>query len=242
MMPKAMILAAGLGKRMRPLTDNIPKPLVPVAGKPLIDYALDWLADAGVSDAYVNSHYKAELLEAHLRERSVLPNVHISREVELLETGGGIAQALPLLGDAPFFAANSDVICIDGKTPALHRLMEAWDDETLDALLLLHPVERAVGYEGPGDFFLSDDGQLRRRTEDESAPLVFTGVQMLHPRLFDDAPEGAFSLNVLYNRALNAGEGKTPRLHAIVHDGNWLHIGDPEGVMAAERWFSLHSL
>ena len=238
---KAMILAAGLGKRMRPLTDDMPKPLVPVAGKPLIDHALDWLAASGVQDAYVNSHYKAEMLESHLKKRTSLPRVHISREVELLETGGGIRQALPLLGNAPFFAANSDVICIDGKTPALARLIAAWDDEALDALLLLHPVARAVGYEDKGDFFLSDDGQLRRRAPEEEAPLVFTGVQLLHPRLFEGAPEGAFSLNVLYNRALESGGGKTPRLRAIVHDGNWLHIGDPQGVSAAEHWLALHS-
>ena len=235
MIPKAMILAAGLGKRMRPLTDTLPKPLVPVAGKALIDHALDWLASAGVTDAYVNSHYKAELLEAHLRARRGQPHIHISREVELLETGGGIKQALPLLGAAPFFAANSDVICIDGQTPALHRLMAAWDDSKLDALLLLHPVAQAVGYDGPGDFFL-EEGQLRRRGAEASAPLVFTGVQMLHPRLFEDSPDGAFSLNVLYNRAMASAHA--PRLGAIVHDGAWLHIGDPQGVAAADAWFS----
>lgn len=235
MSPKAILLAAGLGKRMRPLTDVMPKPLVPVAGKPLVDHALDWFAHAGVHEVVVNSHYKAEMLEAHLAKRQGPPIIKISREESLLETGGGIRQALPLLGSAPFFSANSDVMCIDGKTPALQRLQASWDDKMMDALLLLHPVERAVGYDGKGDFFI-DGGQVRRRDPHERAPYVFTGVQMLHPRLFAQAPEGAFSLNRLYDQAMSFGVGKEPRLHAIVHDGDWLHVGDPAGVTKAEDW------
>jgi MurNAc alpha-1-phosphate uridylyltransferase len=233
---KAILLAAGLGTRMRPLTDHMPKPLVNVAGKALVDHALDWFAAAGIDEVVVNSHYKAEMLETHLAQRKAPPKICISREEELLETGGGIHQALPLLGDEPFFSANSDVMCIDGERPALHRLREHWDDSVMDVLLLLHPVEKAVGYDGVGDFFMNGQGHLRRRDPEEEAPLVFTGVQMIHPRLFVDAPEGAFSLNVLYNRALEVGDGQTPRLHAIVHDGNWLHIGDPQGLEQAQAW------
>ena len=150
----------------------------------------------------------------------------------MLETGGGIKQALPMLGDAPFFSVNSDVICIDGKTPALHRLLAAWDEENMDALLLVHPVERAIGYEEAGDFFV-ENGALRRRLDNPAAPFVFTGVQLLHPRLFAPAPEGAFSLNLLYNQGMQS-DGTLPRIRALIHDGEWLHIGDPEGLAEAE--------
>ncbi len=226
---KAMVMAAGLGLRMRPLTENIPKPLVQVAGKSLIDYSLDFLAQSGVTEVVVNSHYLAQLLEAHLLERKTLPKIRISHEDEVLETGGGIKNALPLLGNLPFFVLNSDVICIDGKTPALHRLAQAWDDKNMDALLLLHKVEDAVGYDGKGDFFIEDDGKLRRRAENGIAPYVFTGVQIIHPRLFADSSEGKFSLNVLYNKNL-------ARIGALVHNGNWLHIGNPQELEKAEEW------
>lgn len=226
---KAMVMAAGLGLRMRPLTEHIPKPLVHVVGKPLIDYSLDFLAQSGVTEAVVNSHYLAQLLEAHLLERKIPPEIHISHEDEVLETGGGIKNALPLLGNLPFFVLNSDVICIDGKTPALHRLAQAWDDKNMDALLLLHKVEDAVGYDGKGDFFIEDDGKLRRRAENGIAPYVFTGVQIIHPRLFADSSEGKFSLNVLYNKNL-------ARIGALVHNGNWLHIGNPQELEKAEEW------
>jgi len=231
MITHAMVMAAGLGTRMRPLTDHIPKPLVQVAGKALIDHTLDWLLAGGVRHAVVNSHYKAELLEAHLATRQA-PRITISREEVLLETGGGLKKALPLLGDAPFVSTNSDVICINGARHALERLQARWDD-TLDALLLVHPVDRAVGYEGRGDFFVEGDGALRRRKLEEAAPFVFTGIQLLHPRLFHDAPEGAFSLNVLYNRAL---QSPVPRMAALVHDGDWLHVGDPKGRDEAQDW------
>lgn len=231
-----MVLAAGLGTRMRPLTDHIPKPLVPVAGVTLIDRALNWLEDSGVHEVVVNSHYKAELLEAHLAARDT-PHITVLREEVLLETGGGIEQALPHLGSEPFFNLNSDVICLDGPSPALQRLLAHWHDG-LDALLLVHPVDKAVGYEGPGDFFLDAKGAITRRGEQESAPYVFTGVQLLHPRLFVDAPGGAYSLNVLYNRALDADDA--PRIAALIHDGNWLHVGDPQGLAQAEDWLAAH--
>lgn len=232
---KAMVLAAGLGTRMRPLTDHIPKPLVQVAGRALIDHTLDWLQQVQVDEVVVNSHYKAELLEAHLASRTA-PRLRVLREDVLLETGGGIAQALPHLGSEPFYNLNSDVICVDGKSSALARLREHWH-EGLDALLLLHPVSKAVGYEGSGDFFVDDKGSITRRGEADAAPYVFTGVQMLHPRLFVNAPAGAFSLNVLYNEAL-AEQGPHSRIAAIIHEGDWLHVGDPQGREQAEAWLN----
>lgn len=229
-----MVMAAGLGLRMRPISD-LPKPLVPIAGKPLIDYTLDWLADAGIGDAVVNTHYKADILQAHLAKRNK-PKIHISHEPILLETGGGIKKALPLLGNGFFFSTNSDVICIDGKEPALHRLQEAQVSMDVDAVLLLHPVEKAVGYQGKGDFFLDNDGILTRRGDKASAPFVFCGVQILHAKLFENVPEGPFSLNVLYDRLMS--QGNAPRIRGIVHDGDWLHVGDPEGVKLAEAFFN----
>lgn len=225
--PNAIVLAAGLGLRMRPLTDDAPKPLLKVAGKPLIDHTLDWLAASGVTQAVVNSHYKAKMLEAHLAKRKS-PNIIISREEALLETGGGINKALPLIGGDIFFSANSDALSLGGKTPALTRLLAHWDEARMDALLLVHPVESAIGYDGRGDFFL-EDGKLRRRGEAASAPFVFTGVQILHRRLFDGAPKGAFSLNMLYDKNLS-------RIGALVHDGDWLHVGDPAGLKKAEAF------
>ncbi len=230
---KAMVLAAGRGLRMRPVTEALPKPLVPVAGIPLIDRALDWLDASGVKDAIVNTHYKAELLRSHLATRR-RPAIQFSHEETLLETGGGIKQALPLLGGNPFFVINSDAICIDGKNPALQRLAAAWDDGNMDALLLVQPVEKAIGYHEAGDFFI-ENGMIRRRLEHKSAPFVFTGIQLLHPRAFLNTPDGAFSLNVIYNRAINA-DGTLPRIRALAHDGAWLHVGDPKGLAEAEAF------
>jgi MurNAc alpha-1-phosphate uridylyltransferase len=223
---RAMVLAAGLGLRMRPITLTTPKPLVEVAGRSMLDRALDHLAGAGVAELVVNTHWLAERIRDHLAGR---PGVALSHEDVLLETGGGVAQALPLLGDEAFFVVNSDIIWTNGGTPALKRLAEAWDDGRMDALLLLQPTAGAVGYEGPGDFFLSPTGEPRRRKGREVAPYLFSGVQILHPRLFEGAPSGKFSLNVLYDRALEAG-----RLFAIVHDGRWFHVGTPEALPEVE--------
>jgi MurNAc alpha-1-phosphate uridylyltransferase len=231
---KAMLLAAGLGTRMKPLTDHMPKPMVPVCGISLIDRVLDWMAASGVKDVVVNTHYMAPMLQAHLAGRAALPAIAISHEELLLETGGGIKKALPLLGERPFFSANSDTLCIDGGSPALSRLAQAWDDSRMDALLLLHPREKAIGYEGRGDFFFTD-GKLRRRGDEDLAPYVFTGVQLISPRLFDASPDGAFSMNLLYNRTI-AADGTLERIGALVHDGNWLHVGDPAGLAQAETW------
>jgi len=233
-MTKAIVLAAGFGTRMRPLTDTLPKPLLKVAGVTLIDRALDWLYASGINDVVVNSFYKAEILEAHLARRRT-PKIHTSRETTILETGGGIKNALPLLGEKPFFSVNADVICLDGKTPALKRLLDAWDDKTMDALLLVHPVEKAVGYDEAGDFFLEPNGSLRWRMDAKKAPYVFTGVQLIHPRLFNGAPEGAFSTKLMWNRGMLAN-GTLPRIHGLPHDGNWLHVGDPDGLKQAADW------
>lgn len=235
---KAMVLAAGLGLRMRPLTDHLPKPLVPVAGVPLIDRTLDWLSNSGVEEAVVNTHYMAEMLEAHLAKRQ-RPFVSISHEETVLETGGGIKKALPLLGNDLFVSVNSDALCVDGAEPALHRLTEAWDDARMDALLLVHPVGQALGYEGVGDFFV-EGGRIRRRGDAASAPFVFTGVQLLHPRLFEGSPDGAFSMNVLYNRHI-ATDGTLSRISALVHDGSWLHVGDLQGLAQAEHFLAAYA-
>lgn len=223
-----MVLAAGFGKRLRPITETVPKPLVRVGGRPLIDYVLDRLAAAGVRHAVVNTHWLGELIEEHLKDRRQ-PKIEFSRETEILETGGGILKALPRLGDGPFYVANGKIIWLNGKVDALVRLAEAWDDESMDALLLLQPTVTAVGYDGPGDFFLDQTGRIRRRREWEVAPFLYSGVQILHPRLFADAPEGAFSLNLLYDRAIEAG-----RLYGLRHDGEWYHVSTPQHLAEVE--------
>lgn len=223
---RAMVLAAGLGLRMRPLTLTRPKPLIPLAGRTLLDRALDALADVGVDSAVVNTHYLGNMIAAHLVDRT-RPQVSLSPELSLLETGGGVANALPLLGDAPFYVVNADIAWTDGPRPALARLADAWTD-AMDALLLVVPVAAATGYDGAGDFDISPDGRLRRR-KTERAPHVFTGVQLLDPRLFAGAPGGAFSLNLLYDRAEAAG-----RLFGVVHDDAWYHVGTPAALAEAE--------
>lgn len=222
----AMALAAGLGLRMRPITDRLPKPLVPVLGRTMLDRTLDRFAEAKVARMVVNTHYLGSMIHDHLADR---PDIVISDESDSLETGGGVAQALPLLGEQAFFVANSDIIWLNGATPALQRLAQAWDDGTMDALLLMQRTATAFGYDGAGDFFLDPLGLPRRRREREVAPLLFSGVQILHPRLFEGAPSGKFSLNVLYDRALAAG-----RLRGIVHDGEWYHVGTPQGLAEVE--------
>jgi MurNAc alpha-1-phosphate uridylyltransferase len=224
-----MVLAAGRGERMRPLTDSLPKPLVTVGGTALLDHALDRLADANVARAVVNVWHLAEMIVGHLAERAS-PAIEISREDTLLETGGGIVKALPRLGADPFYAVNGDVLWRDGEDNALPRLAHAWDDGAMDALLLLQPMETAVGFDGAGDFFREPDGRLRRRGDAQRAPYAFMGVQILHPRAFADAPAGAFSLNVIYDHAL-----ANRRLFGLVHAGEWLHVGTIDGLAEAER-------
>jgi MurNAc alpha-1-phosphate uridylyltransferase len=224
-----MILAAGLGTRMRFLTEARPKPLVAVGGKPLIDHVLDKLATAGVETAVVNVHYFADQIEQHLAGRRA-PQIVISDERGgLLGTGGGVAKALPQLGDGPFFHVNSDTIWIDGVTPNLRRLAYAFDVNAMDALLLLAPTTTSIGYSGLGDFAMTADGRLRRRAEREVVPFVYAGVAVLSPALFADAPEGVFPLTQLFRRAEEAG-----RLHGLRLEGLWMHVGTPEAVAAAE--------
>jgi MurNAc alpha-1-phosphate uridylyltransferase len=226
---RAMVLAAGLGLRMRPITENLPKPLIEVAGRTLLDRALDRLEEAGVEQAVINVHYLGAAIERHLLRRA-RPAIVFSREERLLETGGGVRQALDLLGPAPFFVVNSDVAWMDGPRAALARLAEAWDDAGMDALLLVNAVAKTDDYDGSGDFFLSPAGRLRRRARGEIAPFLFTGVQILHPRLFAGTGPEPFSLNLLYDRAEAAG-----RLHGLVHDGLWFHVGTPSGLAIANR-------
>jgi len=232
---KAIVLAAGLGTRLRPLTLTTPKPLVRVGGKPLLDWALDQLEAAGVDEIIVNTSYLHAMVEAHLQERQT-PRIHISRELpQPLETGGGIAKALPMLGQEPFLVLNSDTICMNGAVvPALERLRAAWDD-SLDFLMLMQPLARTVGFYGEGDFIIDEAGHMRRPGPDEKAAYVFTGIEMIHPRAFADAPEGAFSLNVLWNRLRDA-DGWHRRMRAVVHDGDWLHVGDARGLREVEAY------
>lgn len=229
-MPRtAMVLAAGKGQRMHPLTATRPKPLVELAGKPLIDHVLDALEDAEVQRVIVNVHHLGEQLIAHFNAWKY-PQILISDERDaLLDTGGGIARALPLIGGRPFFLVNSDSIWRDGHGSALYRLADAFIPRTMDALLLLIPPERGVGYEGPGDFLIDGNGRLTRRGGQARGALVYMGVGVIHPRLFAGAPQGAFSLNLLFDRAIEAG-----RLFGLVHEGEWMHVGTPAALKQAE--------
>lgn len=225
----AMILAAGLGKRMRPLTASQPKPLVRVAGKALIDHALDRLGDAGVGRAVVNVHYLADALEAHVLARKS-PQVAVSDErAQLLETGGGMVRALPRLPD-PFFALNADNIWLDGPKSAFHDLSVRWNPDEMDALLLVVPHARAANFQGPGDFHMDPLGRLSRRRDGRIAPFIYTGIQLVSHRLMRDAPEGPFSTNVLWNRAMEEG-----RLFGISFTGLWFEVGTPQAIRPTEE-------
>jgi len=225
-----MVLAAGLGTRMHPLTARIPKPLVEVAGKPLVDHVLDRLAQAGVERAVVNVHHFADQLQRHLAPRKK-PQIVISDERGLLlGTGGGVVKALPELGGAPFFHINSDTIWIDSVKPNLQRLADAFDPARMDALLLLAPITGSIGYAGRGDFVMAPDGRLRRRSEREVAPFVYAGAALLAPALFKDPPSGEFPLTDLFDRAAAAG-----RLFGLRLEGLWMHVGTPDAIPLAEN-------
>lgn len=225
----AMVLAAGLGTRMRPLTDTIPKPLVKVAGKPLIDHVLDRLARTGVERAVVNVHHFADQMQQHLAQRKH-PQVVISDERGLLlGTGGGVRKSLPELGSAPFFHVNSDSIWIDGVKPNLARLANIFDPAAMDALLLLAPAAGSIGYSGRGDFAMTPDGTLRKRAEQEIVPFVYAGAAILSPALFKDTPTGELSLTTLFDRAAQTG-----RLHGLRMEGVWMHVGTPAAIALAE--------
>lgn len=227
---RAMILAAGLGKRMRPVTVTTPKPLIEIAGRSLIDRALDRLERAGVEKAVVNVHYLGQLVRVHVGRRSS-PEIVISDESErLLDTGGGIVKALPQLGAEPFYLLNSDSFWLEGARPNLEWLANAWRDEAMDALLMLASTARAVGYSGRGDFRMDPAGRLTRRPEREVVPFAYAGAAILHPRLFAGRKAEPFSLNALFDQALDAG-----RLFGMRMDGLWLHVGTPEAIAEAEH-------
>jgi N-acetyl-alpha-D-muramate 1-phosphate uridylyltransferase len=229
---RAMVLAAGLGVRMRPLTDRMPKPLVRVAGRPLLDHVLDKLDDAGVSEAVVNVHYLPEQIIEHTAGRA-RPRVIISDERnQVLGTGGGVVKALPLLGPAPFFLVNADTLWIDGVRPNLARLAEAFEPSRMDILLLMAPTTSSIGYGGRGDYAMLPDGALRKRREHQVVPFVYAGVAIMSPSVFADAPAGDFSLTRIFDRA-----NEQERLFGLRLDGVWMHVGTPDAIGAAEEAF-----
>lgn len=225
---RAMLLAAGLGTRMRPLTETTAKPLLTVAGRSLLDRALDHLARVGVERVVVNTHWQAEAVRAALAARD-RPETVESHEETLLDTGGAVARALPLLGPDPFYVVNGDALWLDGTRPALWRLAQAFDPAVTDAVLLVHRAVQVPYYSGRGDFAVDPLGRVRRPAEKEIVPYLYTGVQLVAPALFAAAPAGPFSMNLLWDRAIAAD-----RLRALVHDGIWLHLSTPEDLAAAE--------
>ena len=228
-----MVLAAGLGTRMRPLSSETPKPMLPLGGRPIIDHAIERLAAAGVRELVVNTHYQADRLETHLAGHGTLPHIHFSRESELLETGGAVRAALPLLGDAQFYVINGDAMWLDGPTPALGRMQDAWDDE-VDMLLLLHRSFQMQSGNSFGDFALDPWGVPRRPKEREIVPYIYAGIQMIRPSFLAGFEPGRFSMNQVWDAAIEAG-----RLRAIVHDGLWFHLSTPADLNEAE--FVLHA-
>ncbi len=234
---RAMIMAAGLGTRMRPLTDDKPKPLVEVAGKTLIDHALDRLVAAGVRFAVVNVHYMAQMVKDHLARRHDI-EIAFSEETDaLLGTGGGVLKALPHFKGEPFFVMNSDTVWVEGIGPALDRMIARWDAAAMDALLLMASMTTALGFEGAGDFNMDGDGRLRRVEERRLTPFAYPGVQICHPRLFDGAPQGSFSTNRMWDVAMTKG-----RLFGIRLEGVWIHVGTPEAVKEAEAFLAEQSV
>ncbi|EQB14517.1 mannose-1-phosphate guanylyltransferase [Sphingobium quisquiliarum P25] len=230
MIDTAMLMAAGLGKRMRPLTATRPKPLVKVAGKALMDHAIDRLAAGGIRKVVVNVHYLADTVEAHLRaDRHGIELLVSDERQKLLETGGGLMHARELLGDQPFFCANSDNLWVDGAQETLGMMRRIWDPDRMDALLLLVPLARAHCHNGQGDFHMSPCGQLSRRKTAHVAPFVFTGVQIMSPRLLVDPPSDVFSTNIFWNRAIEAG-----RLYGVSHQGLWFDVGTPRAIPVVE--------
>ena len=229
---KAMVLAAGLGLRMRPLTDHMPKPLVSVAGRPLLDHVLDKLADASVAEAVVNVHYLPDQIIDHVASRAK-PRVIISDERDhVLGTGGGVVKALPILGSEPFFHVNSDTMWIDGVQSNLKRLAEAFEPALMDILLLMAPTASSIGYGGRGDYGMLPDGALRKRREHQVVPFVYAGAAIMSPQIFADAPRGEFSLTKMFDAA-----NEQERLFGLRLDGVWMHVGTPDAVNAAEEAF-----
>ena len=228
----AMILAAGFGKRMRPITNKTPKPMLQVDGRTLLDHSIDHLVAASVGKVVINIHHLGHQIVQHISRRTDIEIVISDESDKILETGGGVTKALPLLGDDPFFVINGDALWLDGPMPALQRLAQSWDDDQMDGLLLLHSTVEAYGYEGMGDFIVDPIGLLTRRPEREISPYLYAGIQILHPRLFKNAPGGSFSMNLLFDEAI-----ENERLFGTVHDGDWFHIGTADGLNQAEGYF-----
>lgn len=228
---RAMVMAAGRGTRMRPLTDSLPKPLVPFLGRPLIDHVLDRLAEAGIEEVIVNTHHFAALLEAHIARRT-RPRIIVSPEYEaLLDTGGGVKKALKLLGDEPVITFNSDSVWIEGWGSNLARLIDSFDPERMDALLMIADAARTIGFVGRGDFRMDPDGRLTRRGPGETVPFMFAGVQVIKPTLFADGPEGPFSTNLIWDRLI-----AKDRLYGLRMSGVWMHVGTPDDLASAEAY------
>jgi MurNAc alpha-1-phosphate uridylyltransferase len=230
---RGMVLAAGRGSRMRPLSDSIPKPLIEIGGRSMLDRMLDRFEH--LESVVVNAWHLADQVAAAVARRD-RPSLLLSREETLLDTGGGVKKALPLLGEDVFVVANGDVLLHEPHAPALSTLAQNWDATRMDALLLLVPGERAGGFRGAGDFFIEEDGRLERRGAAASAPYVYASLQLVHPRLFAGAPEGAFSFNLLWDRAMTQD-----RLFGTVHDGDWFTVDTPENIEAAEAWLRCRS-
>lgn len=233
---QAMIMGAGLGTRMRPLTNDRPKPMVTVAGRTLIDHSIDRLVAAGVTRIVVNLHYKADLLRAHLAKRRDVEIVYSDETEKLLDTGGGVVKAMLHFGDEPFFVLNSDSIWVESASPALPAMQRQWDGARMDGLLLLAEMKTAMGYDGAGDFILEKDGGIRRAKGRSEAIYAYPGVQIVHPRLFAGAPDGAFSTNIMWDRAIAAH-----RLFGTVLNGVWIHVGTPEARDEAENYLAAPS-
>jgi MurNAc alpha-1-phosphate uridylyltransferase len=232
----AMVLAAGLGTRMQPLTLTTAKPLLPIGGRPLLDHALDRLAAAGVARAVVNAHWRADLIQAHLAARPPPPTIVVRPEATLLNTGGAVRAARDVLGPDPFFVVNGDSFWLDGPTQTLHRLAAAFDPDAVDGVLLVHRTFQVHADVGFGDFAVDKLGALRRRAEREVVPYVYAGVQLIKPSLLDDMPDGPFSMNLAWDRALAAG-----RLRAVVHDGLWFHLSAPSDLADAEYFLHMRA-
>ena len=225
-----MVMAAGLGTRMRPLTENIPKPLITVAGKAMLDHCLEKLAEVEVEKVIVNVHYLPDMIEAHLQNTSYPFEFHISDErQQLMETGGGLVQAQPLIDSYPFYCINSDNLWSEGASSSLRRLADSWDDNRMDALLLLVSHSNATNYKGLGDFALDDEDRVSRRKPDQTAPYIYTGIQLISERLLLDVPEGPFSTNLLWDRAI-----LKKRLFGLVHNGQWFEVGSPDAIKPTE--------
>lgn len=235
MIEKAFVLAAGLGERMRPLTNTCPKPMLKVAGKTMLDRCLDALSDAGVKEAVVNTYYLPEVIETHLTQTRTQPHITLSRETELLDTGGGVKKMIGFFGGEPFYALNADVIWTDGDVPALTALAQAWDAEKMDVLLLLYPCAGLPDHAGKGDYYLADgsDRPVFAKGTDLTANYIFTGPRIVHPRIFDGAPEGKFSFLELFHKAEKAG-----RLYAVRHTGKWYHVGTPAALADTDKILS----